>query len=83
MKYRLNVDKDGRVLSATFDKYGSSDMPLVEALPDGDVSQYRYVDGAFVLDPVEVPELPVPTTLDERVAELEEALELILSGVVE
>ena len=82
-KYRLNLAEDGRVLSVTYGKYGTADMPEVDEFPKK-VTEYRYVDGEFIHDPkpVEQPEAPTPT-IGERVTELEEALALILSGVVE
>ena len=83
MKYKLNLDDDGRVLSVTYSKYGTDDMPEVDEFPKN-VTEYRYVDGEFIHDPnpIEQPKIPVPT-IGERVTELEEALALILSGGVE
>ena len=46
---------------------------------------WRIVDGSFVYDPKPEPE-PEPEsqpTTEERISELEEALELLLSGVTE
>lgn len=66
MKYALNLAEDGRILSVTFPKYAPADAVIVETLPDGDVSEYRYVDGEFIYDPLPVPEQPEaePTQLD-------------------
>ena len=63
-KYALNIADDGRILSATYEEYAVDGMPIVEMLPDGDVSDYRYVDGEYIYDPIPVmPEpLPEPTT---------------------
>lgn len=71
MNYALNLAEDGRVLSVTFEEYAPGDALIVEALPEGDVSDYRYVDGAFVYDPVPVasPE-EIPTQLDRIEAQL-------------
>lgn len=55
MKYALNLAEDGRILSVTYEQYAPADAVLVEELPEGDVTEYRYVDGAFVHDPVPVP----------------------------
>ena len=60
-KYALNLAGDGRVLSATFEKYAPADSVLVDELPDGNLSDYRWQDGAFVLDPLPEPE-PAPET---------------------
>lgn len=59
--YALNLDANGRILSATFPEYAPADAVTVEALPEGDISEYRYVDGDFIHDPM--PELePTPAT---------------------
>lgn len=52
MKYALNIAEDGRILSATYDKYATADDVIVEELPSGDITDYRYVDGKFILDPL-------------------------------
>ena len=52
MKYALNLSNDGRVLSATYPQYAPADAVAVEALPDGDISEYRYSGGEFIHDPV-------------------------------
>lgn len=64
--YALNLAEDGRVLSVTFDKYAPAEYPRVESLPEGDVSEYLFVDGEFVHDPLPEPEAPEvePTTED-------------------
>ena len=56
MKYALNLDEGGRVLSATFKGFATQEMPTVDTLPDGDVSDYVFVDGRFILDPLPKPE---------------------------
>ena len=62
-KYALNLDSDGRILSATYETYAAPSMPLVEALPDGDITDYKYIDGSYVYDPLPKPdpELQEPT----------------------
>ena len=53
MSYALNVDRNnGRILSATFPEYAPETSPQVESLPDGDISDYRYVEGEYVYDPL-------------------------------
>ena len=64
--YALNLGDDGRVLSATEDKYGAEGQPRVATLPSGetpeenDISNYRYVGGEFIYDPLPQPEPPEP-----------------------
>lgn len=66
MKYALNLAEDGRILSVTFEKYAPEDAVKVEEFPDGNVADYRYVDGEFIYDPLPEPEQPInaPTQMD-------------------
>lgn len=68
MKYALSLDSNKRILSAwTLLSIGDYDgMPKVETLPDGDITDYLYVDGVYFYDPLPEPE-PTPTepTADE------------------
>ena len=70
--YALNLAEDGRILSATYDKYAPPNQPRVNELPDGDISEYRYVNGKYIYDPLPEPE-PQPTQ-EERIAALEDQL---------
>lgn len=58
MKYALNLSADGRILSATYEKYAPVDAVLVDELPEGDISDYLYQDGAYIYDPLPDPETP-------------------------
>ncbi len=64
--YSLNLDADNRILSACVCLEGFEYENIVETLPDGDVTDYKYVDGEYVYDPLPEPE-PTPTepTADE------------------
>ena len=73
-KYALNLDEDGRILSATYETYAIAGMPVVDALPDGDIIDYKYIDGSYIYDPLPKPELPEPA---EPTAETE-ALEMVV-----
>jgi hypothetical protein len=68
--YALDLDIDGRILSVTFPRFAPADAVIVDALPEGDVIEYRYVDGEFVYDPTLELEHPTPT-LEDRVDNLE------------
>lgn len=65
-KYALNLGEDGRILSATYEEYASEGMPIVETLPSGetaeenDISNYKYVDGEYIYDPLPAPPEPEP-----------------------
>lgn len=65
MKYALNLAEDGRILSATYEEYASDDNVLVDELPDGDISEYLYVNGQYIHDPLPEPEVDEqPSQLD-------------------
>ncbi len=61
--HALKLADDGRVLYATALPFASESYVTVETMPDGDITQYRYVDGEYVYDPLPVVE-PVPTKFD-------------------
>ena len=71
MSYALNLAADSRVLSATFPEFAPGDAVVVEALPDGDITNYRYVDGEFVYDPQLVEsEVDTPSQIDRIEAQV-------------
>ena len=60
--YALNLDKDtGRILSATLAKYAPADAVIVGVLPDGDISDYLYINGKYLYAPLPEPVEPTPT----------------------
>ena len=62
----MNLDADGRILSATYEAYAVAGMPIVEALPDGDITDYKYIDGSYVYDPLPKPQpQPAEPTAEE------------------
>ena len=67
--YALNLAPDGRVLSATFEAYAPAGSVLAEKLPEGDLSDYRYLDGSFLYDPLPV-SAEQPSYLDRLEAQL-------------
>ena len=58
MGYALNLDENGRILSATYEEYAPADAVLVDELPEGDISDYLYQDSVYVYDPLPEPEEP-------------------------
>lgn len=58
MRYALNLADDGRILSITYEEYATEGMPIVDEMPEGDVSNCLYVDGQYVYDPLPEPEQP-------------------------
>ena len=61
--YALNLAEDGRILSACVCLEGQIYKNVVDTLPDGDITDYKYIDGSYVYDPLPKPEpaKPEPT----------------------
>ena len=65
MKYALNLAEDGRILSATYKEFAPADAVLVDALPEGNIADYRYVSGEYIHDPIPAePVVEEPSQLD-------------------
>lgn len=65
MKYALNLSEDGRILSATYPEYAPEDAIIVDALPEGDITEYIYSDGLYTHDPKPIiEETTIPSQLD-------------------
>lgn len=61
--YSLNLDKEKRILSACVCLDGKTYENVVDVLPEGDVTDYKYIDGEYIHNPL--PETNViPTQLD-------------------
>lgn len=59
--YALNIDTEtNRILSATFSQYATSDMPIVDVLPEGSITDYLYVDGKYVYEPIQTKKVERP-----------------------
>lgn len=80
--YVLNLAEDNRILSAwdVIEGQDYTGMPIVDALPDGDVSDYLYFDGEYIHDPLPKPE-PIEPTGDEVTTD--DMAEAIMEGVNE
>ena len=64
--YSLNLDKDGRILSACICLEGFEYENVVDTLPDGSISDYKYINGEYVYDPLPEPEpQPEEPTTDD------------------
>ena len=70
--YALNLDTDNRILSAcTVLSIGNYDgMPIVNTLPDGDITDYKYIDGKYVYDPLPDPVEPDPEPTTDEVLDV-------------
>lgn len=65
--YALNLEENGRILSVCNCLEGQTYENVVDSFPDGDVTEYRYVDGEYIHDPLPKPE---PTAQEPTVEEL-------------
>lgn len=65
--YALNLSTDNHILSACVVLQSTPEtMPRVDALPDGDINDWLFVNGEYVYDPLPVPPTPEPEpTADE------------------
>ena len=72
MKYVLNLSDDGRILSASFlNEFSPKDAPQTDALPEGNIADYKYINNEFIYDPLPVIEVEEqPSELDKLDARL-------------
>ena len=87
MMYVLNVDPEtNRILSAAIMPHPPIDAVLVYVLPDGDITDYLYVNGEYVYDPLPEPE-PEPVepgpSDSERIDALEKQMTSLIGGVAD
>ena len=79
-KYALNLGENGRILSVCVCLAGQKYENVVDSFPDGDVTNYRYVEGEYIYDPEpkddpEEPTEPVEyATYDELAAAIKEGV---------
>lgn len=71
--YALNLGLDGRCLSATPANYAPEGATFAQSLPEGDLHEYRYVNGAYIHDPLPKEAETVMTTISaDELAVLQE-----------
>jgi hypothetical protein len=66
MKYALNLNEEGRILSVTYPQYAPEDAIIVDIIPERNVNDYLYTAEGYVYDPIAPaePVEPGPTQLD-------------------
>ena len=70
-QYALNLASDGRVLSATYQKYASYNSVIVNKLPEGNIYEYKYINGEYLYDPIQVDSaIEQPSQLDRIEAQI-------------
>ena len=75
--YAITLNEENRILRATYEKFAAEDDILVETFPEDDISDYKYIDGEFVYDPLPKPPEPVPVeyvTYDELAKAIREGV---------
>ena len=70
----VSIDENNRIAMVSWYKIAPEGALIVDRnmLPEGNLTDYLYVDGAFIHDPLPElePEAPVPST-EDRITELE------------
>ena len=88
MSYALTLDKNNRIIVATYPKYSNSNI-LVEALPEGNLYDYLYINGEYIYNPiseekVEIQHTPTPQDdVDSMLIDHEYRLTLLELGLNE
>lgn len=80
-RYGLTLDEDNRIVSAVPQRYAPDGAVIVDKLPEGNPSDYLYVDGKFVYDPLPKDETEPQPTQGERIMALEQAVTAIEEGI--
>lgn len=87
VRYALKLDSDNRILSVTFEQFAEEGAIIVDSLPEGDVHDYKYVNGEYVHG--EYVHDPIPKELEvehgseteRRLSACENNIEQILTGL--
>ena len=83
-RYGLILDENSRIVSAVAQRYAPVNAVIVEELPDGDITEYLYVDGEYVYDPKPISPVPDPQpTQEERIAQLEQQNAMLTECILE
>lgn len=84
--YALNIDQTTkRINYKTYDIYGNIEDIRVNDIPEGDITNYLYINGEFVFDPLPEPEpeLDPIEVLQSEVAELKSQNEMLTECLLE
>lgn len=64
--YSLNLAEDGRILSVCVCLAGQTYNNIIDTLPDGDITDYKYINNEYVYDPLPKPQpQPAEPTVEE------------------
>ena len=72
VRHGLILDENNRILSAMAQRYAPEDAIIVDKLPDGEYTDYLYIDGEYIYDPLPIHDEPdpQPTQLDRIEAQV-------------
>lgn len=60
IRYAVNIDDEKRVQRITYEKYKDAESIVTDTIPEGNASDYKYIDGSYVYDPLPKPEPTKP-----------------------
>lgn len=69
-RYGLELDEDGRIVSVVAQRYAQNDAVIVDELPDGSLTDYLYVGGEYIYNPLPMPDQAQPTQMDRIEAQV-------------
>lgn len=64
-KYSLNLGENGRILSVCVCLAGQTYNNIIDTLPEGDITDYKYINGEFIYEPLPEPIQPQEPTIDD------------------
>ena len=73
LRYAIELAEDNRVVSVTYESYATEKMQIVDVIPEGDITEYRYENGEFIHDP-----LPQEETEEEEPTVEDDILEMMV-----
>ena len=73
LRYAIELAEDNRVVSVTYESYATEKMQIVDVIPEGDITEYRYENGEFIHDP-----LPQEETEEEEPTVEDDVLEMMI-----
>ena len=80
--YALTLLEDGRINFVSIGTAIGNEVQ-VDHIPDGDIHEYKYINGDFYYDPLPKAEEPVVVSLEDRIAELEAQNEMLTECILE
>ena len=73
LRYAIELAEDNRVVFVTYESYATKKMQIVDVIPEGDITEYRYENGEFIHDP-----LPQEETEEEEPTVEDDILEMMV-----